>query len=209
MGRAPPSLHVVTDDAVLRRPDFGPSAQRVLARGGEDLALHLRGPETTGAALFRLARELAPAARGSGAVLVVNDRVDVARILELPGVHLGERSIPVDAARRIVGPGVLVGRSVHDPEAAASPEAVGADYLFVGTIFPSASHPGRPGAGPERIRSVADVTDLPVYGIGGIDPDRVAPVLDAGARGVAVLSGVWDADDPPDAVRAYRRALNP
>lgn len=203
----PPPLHVVTDDDVLAGPAFRRLAQRVLAAGGTRLALHLRGPGTDGADLHRLARALRPEARRSGALILANDRVDVALILELAGVHLGERSLPVRAARGVLGDRALIGRSVHGVDGARHGRPGGADYLFVGTIFPSASHPGRPAAGPERVAAVAEATDRPVFGIGGIDPGRVAPVLGAGARGVAVLSGVWHAEDPVGAVQAYLEAL--
>lgn len=205
-GGAPP-LHVVTDDEVLARPGFRLRAQRVLEAGAGDVALHVRGPTTAGAALFRMARELRPAAAASGALLMANDRVDLALVLDLAGVHLGERSLPPAVAREQLGAGILVGRSVHDPGPEATASAVGADYLFVGTIFRSGSHPERTGAGPERIAALARRTGLPLFGIGGVTPERVSSVLEAGARGVAVVSGVWDADDPAAAVGRYLDAL--
>lgn len=199
-----PPLHVVTDDRILERPDFDRTAHEVLRAGGGALALHVRGPGLPGRPVYERARSLRPAARAAGATLLVNDRVDVALVLGLDGVHLGERSLPAAAARRVLDRPGLLGRSVHEP---AGADAGGADFLVVGTIFRSESHPGRDPAGPERIRAWSAAGSAPTVAIGGITPERVPTVLAAGARGVAVLSGVWDAEDPVRAVRTYLRAL--
>lgn len=202
-----PRLHVVTDDAVLASAGFAERAQAVLAAGGSELALHLRGPHTTGRALYELAEILTRDARAVGALLVVNDRVDVALSVGAGAVQLGERSLPVAEARTLLPPDVRVGASVHGPERARAADGEGADFLVVGTVFETASHPGRSGAGPELIRTVARATSGPLIGIGGIDPDRVRVVLDAGAYGVASLGGVWEAPEPAAAVTDYLSAL--
>lgn len=202
-----PRLHAVTDDRVLGRPDAERRARDVLRAGGPDLALHVRGPGTSGRRIYRISRSLRSAARAAGATLLVNDRADVCRVLELDGVHLGARSLPPGAARRIVGREALIGLSVHGADGAREGDADGADYLFVGTIFSSASHPGREAAGPELLGRAARACGLPLVAIGGLSPGRVREVLDAGAHGVAALSGIWDADRPTEAVKAYRAAL--
>ncbi|MDT8342467.1 MAG: thiamine phosphate synthase, partial [Longimicrobiales bacterium] len=91
--RVPP-LHLVTDDAVLARPGFRGAAEAALEAGGARVALHLRGPGTNGGPLYRLAVALVPAARAAGALLLVNDRVDVAACAGADGVQLGRRSLP-------------------------------------------------------------------------------------------------------------------
>jgi thiamine-phosphate pyrophosphorylase len=206
-GRTPP-LHVVTDDRVVRSPAFLDRASAVLAAAGPCLALHLRAPRAGGRRLFELARYLIPLARSTGATLVINDRCDVALAVRSHGVHLGERSLPARAARRLLGEAVLLGRSVHAPAGrieAGTAEPMGVlDYLFVGTLYPTASHPGRPGCGVSALAGFA-TTGIPLVGIGGITPERVAAVRRAGASGVAVLGGVWDSDDPVDSIHAYLR----
>lgn len=201
-----PRLHVVTDDALLRRSDLPGLARRVLRAGGPRVALHLRGPRTSAARLYDLARTLLPTAEETGARLFVNDRVDLALVLPLGGVHLGERSLPVGVARALLGP-VWIGRSVHGGPAAREATEEGADYLVVGTVFATPSHPEREPAGPERVRDVRALTGLPLLAIGGVTPERVAAVVDAGAWGVAVLSGVWEAPEPEGAVEGYLEAL--
>lgn len=199
-----PALHVITDDEILGREGFLFRAREVLEAGGKGLALHLRGPECQGRFLFDLARKLASPARASGAKLLVNDRVDVAMALALAleGVHLGQRSLPVPVARSLLGPGKLVGASVHGPEETRM-VGEGADYLLVGTLFATPSHPQAIPGGLERLRSIRNLTPLPLVGIGGITPHRVSGVLSAGASGVAVRGGVWDDPDPAAAVGVF------
>ncbi|MBW3535719.1 MAG: thiamine phosphate synthase [Gemmatimonadetes bacterium] len=193
-------------DALLREPDLPEVAGRVLRVGGARLALHLRGPRTPAARLYELARALLPTARDAGAFLLVNDRVDLALVLALDGVHLGERSLPVAAVRELLGRR-WIGRSVHGAPAAREAAEQGADYLVVGTVFATPSHPRRAPAGPEIIRAVRETTRLPLLAIGGVTPARVADVVAVGARGVAVRSGVWDAAEPEGAVQGYLEAL--
>ncbi|HEY8483413.1 MAG TPA: thiamine phosphate synthase [Longimicrobiales bacterium] len=200
-------LHLVTDDGVLEAPGFGERAQRVLAAHGEAVALHLRGPGFSGVGLFRLAEELAFATDATGTEFLVNDRVDVALAAGADGVQLGRRSLPVAAARRVLGADAWIGYSAHSAEEAAEAEAAGADFVLLGTIYPSASHPGEGGAGVELVRETVARVRIPVLAIGGITPERVGEVLSAGAYGVAVLSGVWRAADPVAAAAEYLAAL--
>ena len=202
-----PRLHIVTDDATLRKDAFLHDARTVLEAGGPELALHLRGPRTEGRRIFDLADALLPPAQESGAVLLVNDRVDVALCLGLSGVHLGQRSLPPAVARPLLGADRLLGLSVHGAPEVRSGLSGELDYLVVGTIFPSESHPdGTPG-GMERIQAVAAVSGLPLLAIGGLTPGRVVKVLEAGAHGVAVRGAIWDAPDKQWAVEAMVEAL--
>lgn len=203
-----PRLHVVTDSPTLQRPDFVELARAVLAAGGPGLALHVRGPATEGRTIHDVAVALLPAAREAGATLLVNDRVDVALTAGLEGAHLGERSLPVAEARRLLGPERLIGASVHDRDRARSAWEEGANYAFVGTIFSTASHPGRTGIGVTEMAGILRAAPgIPMLGIGGVSVDRVRDVVRAGAHGVAVLGGVWSAPDPAAAVSEYLVAL--
>ena len=146
--RAPlPRLHLVSDDAVATSEDFVSLAVRLMESAGERLALHLRAPRASGRRLWELAIALRPAARANGSALLVNDRVDVALAVEADGVQCGVRSLDTATVRRLVGDGRWVGVSVHDVAAAERAAGAGADFLLAGTLFASASHPGREGAG--------------------------------------------------------------
>ncbi|HUG40611.1 MAG TPA: thiamine phosphate synthase [Longimicrobiales bacterium] len=201
-----PRLHVVTDDDVLADARF-PATAAALARSlGPDLALHLRGHHTPAGRLHRLATDLEDAAEGTGAGLLLADRVDVALATRGAGVRLGALSIPVAVARSLVGARLLAA-SVHAVDEAVGAVAAGADFVVLGTIWPTASHPGRDGAGTALIRAVAARVDAPVVAIGGVTPARAAEALAAGAAGVAVVRGVWAADDPLAAAAAFVAAM--
>lgn len=197
----------MTDDRVLCRDDWPSVAADVIAAGGKELALHLRGPGLGGRPLYERAEALLATARAHGAAVVVNDRVDVALALPVAGVQLRETSLSVRDARRLLGPGRWIGSSVHEPGRAREAEREGADYLVVGTLFATPSHPDRVGGGETLLAGVAAASRLPLVAIGGVTPERVGSALRAGAYGVAALSGVWGARDAAGAVTAYLGAL--
>jgi len=197
-----PSLHLITNDRVLALPRFLTMAGEVLEAGGRRICLHIRGPGSGGRVLWERTLALRPEAVRARSLLVVNDRVDVACLLGLDGVHLPERGLPLPTVRKLMGDTRVVGRSMHDP--LALPDEERPDYILAGTLYPTPSHPGRVGAGPGRISEIRRLNpEVPVVGIGGISLDRVEPVMRAGAYGVALLRAVWDHTHPGRAVEAY------
>ena len=202
--RAVPRLHVVTTLDVLRRPAFTADARRILDLGGA--ALHQRARGDVGRLMLELAssRRAHPGAEGR---LLVNDSGDVARIAGA-GAHLPEAGLTPFRARTILGRSALLGRSVHGHEAAAEglPHL---DYLLFGHVFATPSKPGLPPAGPEGlVRVVAAAGGLPVIAIGGVTPERVSALVEAGAHGVAAISGIWGARDPARAAARYLTVLD-
>jgi thiamine-phosphate pyrophosphorylase len=195
-----PPLHVVADDEVVARTDFVDCARLILAMGGPDIVFHLRAPRASGRRLHDLARVIRDAV-GRRAVLLVNDRIDVA-LAAADGAQVGARGVRVRDARRLLGPDRLLGASVHSAAEAIDSVAEGADFVVAGTIWPTPSHPGREGAGLGLIREIAS-SDIAVVAIGGVTPERAAEARGAGASGIAVIRGVWDAVDPAEAVREY------
>jgi thiamine-phosphate pyrophosphorylase len=190
-----PPLHIVTADDVLASPDFVEQARQLLRSGGERIAFHLRGHGTSARTMFELAVALVNTARTSGALLLVNDRVDVALAAGADGVQLGRRSLG-SAAVRAVWPGALIGASVHSIDEAALAERAGTDFIVLGTIYDTASHPGFSGAGPALVRAVAGGASAPVVAIGGITAARVPELVDSGAHGMAVKGAIWEGSDP-------------
>ncbi len=194
---------LVTDRAL--RPDLQ-GAVAAAASGGVD-AVQLREKDLPAgellSLLFRLREALPPRV-----LLLVNDRADVALAGGAQGVHLPEAGLPVATARRLVGEGMLVGRSVHSLSEALRAQEEGADYVVVGPIYPTPSHPGHAGAGPALVRQVAKALSIPVLAIGGIDEARVVEVVRAGAVGVAVISAILGREDAEEAARGLRRALD-
>ncbi len=133
--------------------------------------------------------------------------IDVALAVGADGVHLPEDGLPVAAARRLLGEDKLIGCSVHDVTGALQCQQEGADFVHVGTLYATASKPGRAPAGPELVRNVAAAVDIPVIGVGGISTQNAPTVMAAGAHGVAVISALLDAPDTSEAAQALTRAL--
>ena len=150
--------------------------------------------------LYRLAVMLCRVTLGK-ALLMVNDRVDVALAVEADGVHLPSESLPACFVNKLGGGRLLVGRSVHSVEEAVVAESDGADYLILGTIYGTASHPGRPPSGPGLIEAVKTRVRTHVYAIGGINASNAGEVMSAGADGVAVIRSILGAPDPRTAAR--------
>ena len=206
-----PRLHVITTREILERPDFPRVAGDLLAAG--DVALHLRAAGSSGRLLLEHASALR-SARTAGRLLV-NDRVDVARIAGT-GAHLPEAGLTPMQARTILGREALLGRSVHEPRASggacetAEQDAALIDFVIYGHLFATPSKLDSPPRGLDglsrAVRRYA-VWGLPVIAIGGITPERVEEVLDAGAHGAAAISSFWDAPDPVAVVASYLETL--
>lgn len=194
-----PRLHAVTDATILADPDLGIRAAAI-ASAGPAVALHVRDGNAGGAALARAASRLMALARPPEAAVFVNGRPDLAAAVGADGVQLSSASLSPADARRVFARG-WIGRSVHSVAEAERAIVEGADFLIVGSIFPTASHPGRPAAGLELVRRAAEL-GRPVIAIGGIDARRAAEVRDAGAYGVAAISALWGAGDPAAAALA-------
>ena len=194
-----PRLHAVTDAAVVAAPDFAARAAAIAAAGSA-VALHARDRAAGGAALARVALRLVALARPPEAAVFVNARPDVAQATGAQGVQLGDTDLrPSDA--RAAFPEGWVGRSVHSPREAEIAAGEGADYLMVGNVYQTTSHPGRPAGGLALVRDSARL-GLPVIAIGGIDPSRATEVRDEGAYGVAAIAALWWATDPAAAALA-------
>jgi len=191
-----PRLHAITDERVARRPDLDELADDLATGGGAELAFHARGRTLSGLEHYELAVRLSgrPPVR-----LFVNDRLDVALATGAAGVQLGEGALAVADARRLEG-AWWVGRSVHDLAEASAAQAEGADYLLVGPVFATATHPERSPIGVDTLRAIAGL-DLPVVAIGGVTPDRIPEVRRSGAWGVAAIRALWEAADPEEAAR--------
>lgn len=140
-------------------------------------------------------------------IVVVNDRVDVAAALATDGAHVGADDLPVPLARRVVGPGRLVGRTAHDVAEARTAVIDGADYLGIGPCFPSPTKSFAEHAPPAFLRTVCGEVSLPVFAIGGVTVERLEPLAALGVRRVAVASAVTRAADPPRAARELIDAL--
>lgn len=182
---------------------------------GEDPEALLRSALAGGAGMIELReRELAEGSveRSGGtfkrladtysALFIVNDNPHLARELDADGVHLGQEDMPVAEARELLGPSAIVGLSTHSPEQIEAAHAEPVDYISVGPIWETPTKEGRPATGLELIRHAAGSATLPWFAIGGIDTGNVTEVAGAGARRIAVVRAIRDAEDPAAAAAA-------
>ncbi|MFE9401005.1 thiamine phosphate synthase [Streptomyces sp. NPDC006530] len=188
-------LYLCTD-ARKRQGDLPAFLDAVLTSGVDIVQLRDKGMEAA-EELEHLA-VLADACRRHGKLLAVNDRADVAHAIGADVLHLGQGDLPVPAARAILGPDVLIGRSTHAAqEAAAAAAEPGVDYFCTGPCWPTPTKPGRHAPGLDLVRHTAALaTERPWFAIGGIDAGNLDEVLDAGADRVVVVRAITEADDP-------------
>ncbi len=153
---------------------------------------------------YREALPLRQAAAKAGVLFIVNDRCDLALAVDADGVHLGQGDLPLDLARKVMGPDKLIGISTHNPEQVREASAGKPDYLGFGPIFtPGSKLDHDPVVGLEGLRAIRTLTSLPVFAIGGIQIGQVSDVMEAGADGVAVISAILKAADIREAVRTF------
>ena len=199
-------LTLVTDRSQTRGRELTAVVAECLAAGLP--AVQAREKDLTAIELAALCRRLRQLTREHGARLVVNDRVDVALAVAADGVQRTHASLPVDDIRAVAGTRLAIGASVHSLEDAIDAEVRGADWITFGPVYdtPSKRRWGAP-QGLERLRKVAGAVRIPVVAIGGITPERVAAVREAGAAGVAAIAAILDTDSPGAATRRFLDAL--
>jgi thiamine-phosphate pyrophosphorylase len=196
-------LYVVTG-ARDSRGDLPGFLDAILSAGVD--IVQLREKDAEAGDLVRWGEMFMAMAAKHAALFIINDRPDVAAVLEADGVHVGQNDLPVEAARRFVGGDRLIGLSTHDPQQleTASPNA---DYVCVGPVYETPTKEGRPGTGLEYVRIAAEREARPWFAIGRINEETVPAVVGAGARRIVVARAVTEADDPADAVRRLLKGL--
>jgi thiamine-phosphate pyrophosphorylase len=194
---------VITQSFCAGRPALAVLDQ-VLAAGVR--LVQLREKDLEGRDLYELALEYRRRTESAGALLIIDDRLDIALAAGADGVHLGQRDLPVAAARRIA-PEVIVGASTHSLEEALAAQAAGAGYINIGPIFPTATKPDAVFLGVEAISRIAPHLTIPWTTMGGINQANVALAVARGARHPAVMSAVTAAPDVLAAARALRAAI--
>jgi thiamine-phosphate pyrophosphorylase len=203
-----PRVHLITDRALAA--DLPGRVAAALARiPAGTAAVHLREKDLGGAALLALARALLPPCRAGGALLVVNDRLDVALAAGADGVHLPSAGVAPAEARRLLGPAALVGVSCHSAEDVARARAGGADYATFSPIWDTPSKRAfGPPAGLAALTAAARL-GLPLVALGGVEPGNAAQAFAAGAAGVAAIRAWLTGPAPAEAVAALLAAGRP
>ncbi|MEO8966542.1 MAG: thiamine phosphate synthase [Solirubrobacteraceae bacterium] len=176
-------------------------------RGGVDI-VQLRAKHAGDDALLEAAQRYRRACDAAGALLIVNDRPDLAVAAHADGVHVGQDDISVARARAELGPDALIGLSTHSPAQIDAATTAGADYTGVGPVHATPTKPGRPAVGLELVRYASVHAAVPFFAIGGIDGALVGAVVGAGASRVAVVRAITQAPDPEAAARELRAQLS-
>ncbi len=190
------------------RPDLAEFLDEVLA-GGVDI-VQLREKGLAARQELELCNVVGEVAARHGAMWAVNDRADLAFVAHPDALHLGQNDLPVDAARHLVGTGILVGRSAHDLEQARAAAAEpGVDYVFVGPSIAGPTRPEQPAAGMDLVRAMAEMAPTrPWFADGGItDLEALDEVIAAGAGRVVVVRALTQAADPQAMARAFKHRL--
>lgn len=198
-------LYLITDrhQAV---PDL-PHALEQALRGGARL-VQLRDKDLPPAERLQLAKELRQLTRRFDARLLINGAPDLAREIQADGVHLGVQTCSITEARNILGPSALIGYSAHSRDEVEMAQQQGADFATFSPIFPTPSKAQYgPPQGLDALRSLCDSSSLPIYALGGIEPERIPEVMAAGSSGVALISAVFAQQDPQFATQSILEKL--
>ena len=201
------NLYVITDEQLGRGRTHLQMAQNAIT-GGADV-IQLRDKNASGKKLYETGLELKHLASEQKVSFIVNDRLDLGLILDADGIHVGQSDIPVEAARRLLGPHKILGVSAASLMEALHAEADGADYLGVGPIFEARgtkADAGNP-QGLDLLIQIRQKCRLPLIAIGGINRQNVSRVIRAGADGVAVISAIVSADDISEAANQIKSAI--
>jgi thiamine-phosphate pyrophosphorylase len=200
-------LYVITDTHLIPRARFAETVAAAV-RGGATM-VQLREKDTPRQEVVRLGREILAVTRQYGALLIVNDHPTVAKEIGADGVHVGREDPSVTETRAIVGPEVIIGASCYGEIArAVAAEHDGADYVAFGTPFPSPTKAKRTDISLGIFHEAKQRVRVPVFAIGGITLANAQQVIDAGADGIAVVSGVFAAPDVEAAARALTQLFS-
>lgn len=200
-------LYLITDASLFDREDALLNAVEGALKAGVK-ALQLREKSLPVRRLLALAYRMREMTARYQAKLFINDRTDIALLAGADGVHLGQMGMPPFAVRKIAGEKLLVGVSTHSAEEARIAELEGADFITFGPLYatPSKLRYGAP-VGLDALCAVVKDSTVPVFGIGGIKTDNVRDVIEAGADGIAVISGILGGNDSAGAAEKYLRLL--
>ncbi len=194
-------VYLVTEEAFSAGRSSVEIAEAAMAAGVR--VIQVREKEASARRALEIARSLRESTRRYGALLLINDRIDIALAVNADGVHVGQEDVPVAEARAMLGPDAIIGLSITDEAQLHEDDARAADYLGVGAVFPTGTKSDATDTGLELLAAArAAAPDLPIVAIGGIKADNAAEAIRAGADSLAVITAITLADDPREATRA-------
>lgn len=194
-------MYLVTDGG--QDANFCNIVQQAIA-GGATL-VQLREKNLSTADFLDLARQLKHITALHNVPLIINDRLDIALAADADGLHVGKEDLPVALARRLLGPGKILGATAANVADAMAAEQAGADYIGSGAVYPTSTKPGKPVLPLTVLAQIKQAVQIPVVAIGGITPANAAPVLAAGVDGVAIVSAIMASADPFAAAQHFKQ----
>lgn len=199
-------LYAVTDRSWLRPGETLAEVVETLLKAGVT-CVQLREKGAEDALILQEARELKALCHRYGVPFLVNDRPDLAQAVGADGVHVGQEDTGLTEARNLLGPNALLGGSAHTVEEALAAQAAGADYLGCGAVFGSGTKHNVSQMPLETLTAICQAVDIPVVAIGGVSLDSLPLLAGTGIAGVAVISGLFAAEDKTEAAQAFLKQL--
>jgi thiamine-phosphate pyrophosphorylase len=200
-------LHILTDVQIQNRFTHVRLTEMAIAGGADTIQFRQKHGSTS--EMIGIAKDMKLICEKAGVPLIVNDRVDIAIAADTDGVHLGQDDFPITLARKLLGDDKIIGGSAKNLEEAIKCVSQGTDYIGLGPVYPTISkEDSGPPTGIEMLKRITGEIDLPIIAIGGIDFESVPEIMRSGAHGIAVISAVCCRDDPKQATRILKEALN-
>lgn len=195
-------LYAVSDRSWLKEGESLAGVLEEMLEAGVT-CVQLREKELDDSAFLTEARELAGLCRRYGVPLIINDRPDIAKEAGADGVHVGLSDMGIEKARAYLGDGFIIGGSAHNVQEALAAQAAGADYIGCGAVFGSSTKKDATNLALKELKAICGAVSIPAVAIGGISLDNVQSLKGSGIAGVAVISGLFAAEDKQEAVRGF------
>ena len=200
-----PGLYIIIDTQALKGHSHIEVAKQAIQ--GRAKTIQLRDKLGNKKELLPIAQQLKNLCAEQGVLFIINDYLDLALATDADGLHLGQDDLPIKVARQLLPIGKILGCSTTSADQAITAESEGADYIAVGSIYPTASKETAKVIGLDRLRQIRQAITLPIVAIGGITRDNVAEVMSAGADTVAVIRAILQAESPQEAARQIAAGL--
>jgi len=200
-------LYLVTNSDKFESDDAFIDAVAAALKGGVQI-VQLREKNRPANEIIALGKKIRMLCSEFDALYIVNDRIDIAQITNADGVHLGQDDIDVHSAREILGGNFIIGVSTHAPEQAQKAVSDGADYIGVGPVFSTPTKEGRTAVGLEYVKWAGENVEIPFFAIGGIDLDNVDSVINHGAKRIAIVRSIINAQNPHNVAKSFLQRLS-